>query len=1391
MSDGLFTRRTPPVSSKGVRNDRARSSSLTTDPDSGRDRMKAQNLGEFNDSITQNNGSCVDDSLDVMSKSPLLQRREISSSLIAIKTKKINQIGGSQNSPSTMSPSRPIGKSNNSQSTFKTSRSTSPESAGGRAHRKLSLSSRLNPISFEKEDDDDILVGTEILETIEPEDFIELVVSSAKAKASDWGVESHHGGGKSQFNDDFMRSNFANVIWELKACRQLLTVATYMSNDLQQESVFSKIMESAHYILKCDRVSLFLVDHSTNTLSCVHSKDNISQKIPIGTGIIGEVAKTGMPLNIKDAYKDTRFFPGVDRQTGYRTKGVICFPIKFDPSARVEAVIQAINKKPSLPSMKSAAAAAKSKKKASVSGEFTSFTASDESMLSYLAAEAAICLKNANRLGATAKEAQKNAVLGKLLSTLSVDLDTFKAIESIVECATELLDAERVSLFLKEGDQLVCNVSMDISKGFKIPLTKGIAGHVATTGKVLNIKDAYDCPYFNPSVDSETNFLTQSVLCGPVSTVDGDTIAIIQAVNKKNGEFFTNEDEQILVGISNQAGIGLRNAKLFEAEKYQRALNASLIEVATAVSSNLDTQHMFQTIMDSARSLLACDRCSLFLIDHETDEFWSYVTESEGVEFRFPLDKGIIGQVALNRSTLNIPDAYKVPSFNAEADLQSGYRTKSILCLPVITSDDHMVAVIEMINKLEDPTAPPLIDGKRKIHSGEGIIPFSVEDEIVLSKFTDVVAGALSSSLVYNELEQHNDMVEGTLQGITNYVVTLDKTGNLKTSNHSLTPLFGANDEEMMSTSYLTWISGNNNETLKKDITKVFVSGEEITRKNEVINIASRGGNLSVSYNIVPLWAEKKEKKRYSRRKSSLIKDSTTAKEFENISGISSSGKSGLSRMMDGASSSAGDSESIMSRSPVLSSRLLSSSPHAEKRDSKRSNNFDDDDKVLQGVVIVLENITEERLMQSAIQRYQRRLNEMEEQVQEFSDLKSKLQSLDIEALHTEDVTPETTRALANLALCLDTPLSQSNINAKPVRMTQIKAKFEDAILGGGSPGVLGSPSTASMMSEYRSYLSPKSLKNWGWDVLEIDEVEVLRKSILVMFDELNLNGQWAIPSKKLNSFVCAIDNKYNDVPFHNLKHGIAVAQTAFYFIACTEVGQCLTSLQAFALIVSALCHDLDHPGHTNAFEVNSDSELALIYNDTSVLENHHCACASIVMREEENNILSGLDRGEFREFRSVMCSAILSTDMSTHFNLLGRFRDAIHTEGGWNPEQSADKLLLIDIVLHSADLSNPCRPWELCRKWSLLVGEEFNAQVSKEKSMGLPFLPFMESDSDESKAKQETSFIEFIIEPMWKDVVEFLPEMSFALNYIEENKGRWKEISKKYNSSRPGSRGS
>ena len=255
-----------------------------------------------------------------------------------------------------------------------------------------------------------------------------------------------------------------------------------------------------------------------------------------------------------------------------------------------------------------------------------------------------------------------------------------------------------------------------------------------------------------------------------------------------------------------------------------------------------------------------------------------------------------------------------------------------------------------------------------------------------------------------------------------------------------------------------------------------------------------------------------------------------------------------------------------------------------------------------QGVVIVLENITKERISQSAIQRYQKRLNEMEAQVQDYAELRNKLQSLEIDDL--EQIKPETARALANLALCVNDPIYSTG-NSKRLKHTPVrrKASVDDDTMFANA----GSPNSVGFLMEHKSVLSAKALKSWNWNCLLVEDQNILGKALTTMFEELNFVDQWTIGTKKLENFISEVNNRYNEVPFHNFKHGVAVAHMSFYFIACTEAGTCLSAVQALSLMVSSLCHDLDHPGHTNAFEVNSGSDLALLYNDTSVLENHHC----------------------------------------------------------------------------------------------------------------------------------------------------------------------------------------
>ena len=1276
----------------------------------------------------------------------------------------------------------------------KHSRPNSPKDGIATSQRKISVGppqSRLTPVKIQKAGGEEFgmsenyeIVETDKLDDMDVDEYVaavknykEIKKQEEAAKNSGQNSNTLSNSGRITFveplDENFLMANIANLAWELKACRQLLTVQSYMGNDLNVDSVVVKIMDSAHYILNCDRVSLYLVNHEAGTLRCVHSRDDmVGVVIPIGTGIAGQVAKTGQPINITDAYKDSRFYPEVDKQTGYRTKGVLCAPIlnSTDPT-QVEAVIQAINKKAPVSTINNQVKKQTNDygRRVSFNDQFFSFTKTDESMLAHMAIEAGICLRNARMLENQRKQAQTSSMMTKLLTSFTVSLDTAKAVETIIECATDILDADRVSLFIFDAqtDELVCNVSKDV-KGFRVPSDSGVVGRIMESGSILNVQSAYDYDYFNPEVDKKSGYKTKNILGGPVMDSKNNTIAVLQAVNKRSKEFFDAQDEELLLGITAQAGIALQNSQLYEDEKHARALNTSLLDVAKAVSSDLDTHALFTTIMEHARVLLHADRCSLFLIDYETEEFWSFVTDSE-IEFRFPVTKGIVGEVAKTRKALNIKDAYKSDWFNAEIDAQSGYRTKSILCLPVLTSNDHMVGVIEMINKLDE--------------NGD-LMTFSAEDETVLANFTDVVSGALGNSLIYKDLETHTSMVESTLEGISSYIITLDKDGRLKSCNHDIVDLFGAEDSVMRSSSFTNWIKDEKNSLFRENIQSVFNTRETVNVKNASILLTSTKGDrtITVNYSIMPLKVDGKSDR--TKRRSSLLTSRTsrlgskTGSEFNCSASESDIG--------------ANDSVSVPSSpiSALLRKKENSDSPKkvngsgGEKEKERELLNDDShaslEKEKCQGVVIVLENITEERIRQSAIQRYQKRLNEMESQVQDYAELRNKLQSLEIDDL--EDIKPETTRALANLALCVNDPIysASGGTNQKIHNPVKRKASVdEDTLFKSGSPSSIG------FLMEHKGVLSAKALKSWDWNALNVEDDAVVGKALITMFEELNLIDQWAIGMHTLENLISEVNAYYRDVPFHNFRHGVTVAHMSFYFIACTEAGTCLSAIQALSLMISALCHDLDHPGHTNAFEVNSGSELALLYNDTSVLENHHCATASRLMRKDDCNILAGLTKDEHKEFRSVMCKSILATDMATHFNLLSKFREAVHSEGGFSPQQNADQQLLISVLLHAADLSNPTREWETSKMWASLVSIEFNAQVEAEKEMKLPFLPFMSTDTDESKAKQESSFIEFIIEPMWKDVVEFLPQLNFCLENVATNKANWKQFIRKSN---PGS---
>ena len=214
--------------------------------------------------------------------------------------------------------------------------------------------------------------------------------------------------------------------------------------------------------------------------------------------------------------------------------------------------------------------------------------------------------------------------------------------------------------------------------------------------------------------------------------------------------------------------------------------------------------------------------------------------------------------------------------------------------------------------------------------------------------------------------------------------------------------------------------------------------------------------------------------------------------------------------------------------------------------------------------------------------------------------------------------------------------------------------------------------------------------------------------------------------------------------------------QNSHYFLRFRKVAAIVTDIDIFAAMFAAAVHDYEHPGTNNAFHINTQSPIAYVYNDRHVLENHHIAASFKVTREAQCNIFSRLSKEVFKEVRESVIQVVLATDMSEHFEDLSRFKaHAIQGNGLSKEGEVNDRRILLKMLVHCADVSNPAKHRQVCRKWAEVVTEEFFMQGDMEKDLGIPVSTFYDRDKP-TVAKCQVGFITFIICPLFEAWREF-----------------------------------
>lgn len=440
-----------------------------------------------------------------------------------------------------------------------------------------------------------------------------------------------------------------------------------------------------------------------------------------------------------------------------------------------------------------------------------------------------------------AEVVRRSSAIADIANRVSDSLSLDVLFPRLMDVVSSMLKADRSSLFLYDAEtgELYSRVTQgDAMEEIRFPSNLGIAGSVFTTGEAEIITaDAYSNVRFNQEIDRHTGYRTRNILCVPIRNKSGQVIGVTQVLNKHGGDFDA-EDQRLLEGMTQQAAAALENARLFEKVERQQHEEATLLEVVSSIASEIRLGPLLAKILAAATQLLDSDRGTLFLHDPERDELFSHIADGiDSSEIRFPADSGIAGECFTSGRVINILDAYADARFNPEFDRRTGYRTSSMLCMPIVAKGARVIGVMEILN--------------RRVGA------FGPADERRLRAFCAEAAMAIQNAQLFEEISAERNYNESILRSMSNAVLTLDADGIVRKVNESAVRILRRGEGDLVGHP-LGELFGGPNTWVARSLDKVRAAGKtDITVDTELFVDGAQA--VSVDLTTVPLVSMKDE----------------------------------------------------------------------------------------------------------------------------------------------------------------------------------------------------------------------------------------------------------------------------------------------------------------------------------------------------------------------------------------------------------------------------------------------------------------------------------------------------------------------------------------------------
>lgn len=523
---------------------------------------------------------------------------------------------------------------------------------------------------------------------------------------------------------------------------------------------------------------------------------------------------------------------------------------------------------------------------------------------------------------------QTLSIMDSMLESQGFDAILQEMLHSITLKTGELLGADRTTVYLLDEEKnelwsIVANGDDGAPLEIRIPVGQGIAGEVAQKREVINIPyDVYDDPRSNEAKewDKKTPYRTYTMLALPLLDEQGDLVAVVQLLNKLKPspvleaplferldmKGFNLGDEKLFTEVACSIQLILKSSRLFyKAALKQRAASALMSATQSLGKSSLDLEETLKKVIHEAKELMNADRSTLWLLDHERSELCAKIPLADGSlkEIRIPKGAGFAGQVATSSQPLMIPfDLYDHPDSETskQTDQKTGYRTCSLLCMPVYNAAGELVGVTQLVNKKKQGDFPTYNPDDWPKAPDCWKTSFDRNDQDFMEAFNIQAGVALENAKLFNTVMQQQQEQRDLVLNVSSGVIFTDKTGHITLANEPAKSLLGLSDIEGQSvrdlirlkeSDFAKWfdaaLTAKDHKARQQDYTAQTLLSHETEEQHSVnlciISFPNAGDPTQVSGTLVIINDSSDEEQKQEQR--DLVRSVSNGVIFEEVAG--------------------------------------------------------------------------------------------------------------------------------------------------------------------------------------------------------------------------------------------------------------------------------------------------------------------------------------------------------------------------------------------------------------------------------------------------------------------------------------------------------------------------